>query len=417
MDPLSIAASVIALLQISEAVLGSCYRFVGKVKDAESDVDRVIRQVGHLSAILEDLGSVCEEGNSCSKGLEGLGGDNGSLARIEKCLDELKSRLAAAAGPLSFRRKLQWPLDSKKVREILDKITAEMPILELAIVGDSHAVTLDIRNAVEETKRRDERERILNWLRCADPTVKHVASRKLHQPGSNLWALEADAFKEWKTTPGQVLWLHGIPGAGKTIICSTIIHHVEEVCKAQPALRLAYYYFDFSDASAQNLSYLFRCLLWQLCSQDDLVAAPVLSLYTACDNGRKEVSDELLASTLFDVLDGDRQTFVILDALDECPLQERERLFELTLERTGPEASRSNFLFTSRKERNIEECMSELGEVVELHIMPIFTGDVTADIRLYVSHQLSTRRGTRDWANKELLKEVEDTIAEGARGM
>ena len=262
MDPLSITASVIALLTVSEAILSSCYRFVGKVKDAESEVDTVIRQVGSLTVILEDLSRACEEDEGTSKRLEALGGDAGSLARLGKCLDELRGRLAAAAGPMNFRRKLQWPLDSKKVRDILDKIKAEIPLIELAVVGDSHAMTADIRNAVNETERRKEREAILSWLCCIDPTAKHIAARKLHQPGSNTWALDADAFKEWKTTPGQALWLHGIPGAGKTIICSTIIDYIEgTICKGRPESRLAYYYFDFANQATQNLNSLLRCLL------------------------------------------------------------------------------------------------------------------------------------------------------------
>jgi len=59
----------------------------------------------------------------------------------------------------------------------------------------------------------------LNWLSCADPSVKHAASRELHQPGSNHWVLELDEFKGWKEHSGQVFWLHGIPGAGKTGMC------------------------------------------------------------------------------------------------------------------------------------------------------------------------------------------------------
>ncbi len=417
MDPLSISASVLGLLNISGAVLGSCYRFVGKVKDAESDVDRVIRQVGSLTTILEDLGRLCEEGKCTSKGLENLGGENGALARIEKCLAELKLRLAGAAGPMSFRRKLQWPLDSKKVREILDKVTAEVPLVQLALDGDNHAKTKGILDAVQETRTREEREAILNWLRCTDPTVKHVASRKLHQPGSNTWALDAEAFTEWKTTPGQVLWLHGIPGAGKTIICSTIIDHIEGICKAQPGARLAYYYFDFGDRSSQNLSHVLRCLLWQLSSQDDLVSAPVLDLYADCDNGRKQVSDERLASALSEVLQGGQQAFIILDALDECAPEERDGFFDVLLDHIGRGPAKANFLITSRKESDIEERMTEVQDVVKLHIIPIFTGDVTTDIRLYVATQLSTQRATRGWHDKALRKEVEDAIAERAQGM
>lgn len=417
MDPLSISVAVLGLLKVAGTVLNSCYRFVGKVKDAESDVDRVMRHVGSLTAILEDLGRVCEEGKCTSKGLEGLGGENGTLARIEKCLRELEVRLVGAAGPMSFRRKLQWPLDTKKVREILDRITAEVPLVQLALDGDNHAKTEQILDAVQKTRAREEREDILNWLRCTDPTVKHVASRKLHQPGSNTWALNAAAFTEWKTTPGQVLWLHGIPGAGKTIICSTIIDHVEEICKAQPGARLAYYYFDFGDQSSQNLGHVLRCLLWQLSSQDLFVSAPVLDLYAASDNGRKQVSDERLASTLSKVLQGIQQAFIILDALDECAEEERHHFFDLLLDHIGSGPAKANFLITSRKEPDIAERMGELREVVKLHAMPVLTGDVATDIRLYVATQLSTQRATRAWDNQALRKEVEDTIAERAQGM
>ena len=70
MDPLSVAASVIAVLQLSESVLSSCYRFVGKVNDATSDVDRILREVGYLTAIFNDLNSlVMEESSSSALGV------------------------------------------------------------------------------------------------------------------------------------------------------------------------------------------------------------------------------------------------------------------------------------------------------------------------------------------------------------
>jgi len=60
MDPVSSVASIIAVLQLSEAVLSSCYRFVGKVKDAASDIDRVIHQIGYLTTILQHLKNLAE---------------------------------------------------------------------------------------------------------------------------------------------------------------------------------------------------------------------------------------------------------------------------------------------------------------------------------------------------------------------
>ncbi len=38
------AASIITVLQLSEAVLGSCYRYASNVKEAAGDIDRVMYQ-------------------------------------------------------------------------------------------------------------------------------------------------------------------------------------------------------------------------------------------------------------------------------------------------------------------------------------------------------------------------------------
>lgn len=211
MDGVSAVASIIAVLQLSEAVLGACYRYVGKVKDAISDIDRVIHQLGYLTTILRDLKSL-----SCpsSTALSGLVGDNGPIAVCEKGLKELESKLPK--GPVGLRQKLQWPFESKKINDIMDRITAQVPILELALVGDNYGVTVAIQASLEDAKRREEREKVLNWLRCADPTVKHLASRRLHQPGSNRWVLDLKEFNEWRDNASQTLWMHGIPGAGKT---------------------------------------------------------------------------------------------------------------------------------------------------------------------------------------------------------
>lgn len=417
MDPLSVAASIVALLQLSECVLSSCYRFIGKVNDAASDVDRIIREVGHLTVILNDVNSlVSEDSRSSASRMNALAGDQGPLAMCVKCLEELKSKLSGAAGPMSFRHKLRWPFDSKKVDEILDKIQRQIQILELALLGDCVGMTNEIKSSLEHTKRREEREKVLNWLRCADPTVKHQASRRLYQPGSNHWVLESDSFNEWKQTPGQALWLHGIPGAGKTIICSTIIDHVEELCKSQPESRVAYYYFDFSDQSIQKLGSLLRCLIWQLCRHDEYLSNHPRSLYVSCDNGRQEPGDEALSSTLFAILNESQQSYIIIDALDECPLEGREQFHELVIRRIEGQPGSHNFLFTSRKELDIEQTMTELGQKIKLHNVPILTEDVNADVRLHVRHFIANSRTLKDWS-QELRAEIEDTIANGAQGM
>ena len=88
----------------------------------------------------------------------------------------------------------------------------------------------------------------------------------------------------------------------------------------------------------------------------------------------------------------------------------------MLLKHLGRASCKVNFLVTSRKQPDIEERMGEVPNS-KLHVMPIFTRDVTTDIRLYVAAQLATQRATRDWNDETLEREIEDTISEQAHGM
>jgi hypothetical protein len=163
-----------------------------------------------------------------------------------------------------------------------------------------------------------------------------------------------------------------------------------------------------------------RCLIRQLCEHDEYLPKAVWELYEACDNGRKQPSDEVLANTLFDLLiqEPTRRSFLIVDALDECPTESREHFFDLVLDRIEKHhnagSTSYNFLFTSREEHDIDKRMAELS--VKLHNVPIVTACVDEDVRLHVRQFISKHRAMRDWS-QQLKTEIEDTVAGEARGM
>ena len=197
------------------------------------------------------------------------------------------------------------------------------------------------------------------------------------------------------------------------VICSTIIDHVEQIRKTKQ-IRLAYYYFDFSNKDLQKLDTLLRCLIWQLCNHDEHLPPAARALWESCDGGRRQASVQVLADTLFGLLqDPSRQDYVVIDALDECPIESRELFYELFLDRISKQTGLFNFLFTSRKEPDIEQRMTELEK---LHNVPILTGDVDSDVRLHVGRSISSHRSMKAWS-KELKAEIEDAISGGAHGM
>ena len=86
---------------------------------------------------------------------------------------------------------------------------------------------------------------ILNWLKCNDPSINHESACNKREPTTGNWFLEGEIFHRMDGRKYASLWLHGIPGAGKTVLCSTVIEHVKTLCDNDD--RYAYFYFDFND--------------------------------------------------------------------------------------------------------------------------------------------------------------------------
>src|SRR5438270_580643 len=122
MDPLSVAASVIAVIQISNAVLLCCYRLRSQIKDADGEISQIITEVEDLSATLNELNEVLQSTGDSSN-LEDLsinenGGTPGrmtpcqsSLASCEVVLKEISQKLVPLSNP-GLKSKLRWPFES-----------------------------------------------------------------------------------------------------------------------------------------------------------------------------------------------------------------------------------------------------------------------------------------------------------------
>ena len=149
MDPLSITASVIAVLQATEAVISICCNYRSAAKGASWDVSRVLDQVRSLRSVLrtlEELADRVETGSSDVRlpALKLL--CNPKVGELAECLAEMKSlegRLALPtwAGPAGSKRSslvqaLSWPLNKGETEKTLQTIERYKATLNLAITAD-----------------------------------------------------------------------------------------------------------------------------------------------------------------------------------------------------------------------------------------------------------------------------------------
>lgn len=225
MDPLSLTASVIAVLQISGAVITALYEYRNGVKDASKDAARIIEELISLRNVLESLLRAVEREESTTESsrlptFQELLRPNGELERCRADLESISEKLDAdkkVSAWKSVKRSLVWPFKEKEIEKLLENVQRAKSTLNFALSVDQTVMTLEIHEGVESLTRGfaaialDRRKsEICEWLGAPDPYPNHAAARKKHQPLTGDWFLGGKHYDDWRSTPKSFLWLYGI---------------------------------------------------------------------------------------------------------------------------------------------------------------------------------------------------------------
>lgn len=252
----------------------------------------------------------------------------------------------------------------------------------------------------EETNRR-----ILRWLNAPDVRSNLSNALSKRQPGTGEWFITSAAFQTWIAIPG-LLWLSGIPGAGKTILSSTIIATL--LCRLEEfEAAVLFSFFDFQNASQQKSDALLRALLAQLAEQNKESFQCLRKLHDDCKSGGHQASSDALLTTLTAALTHFPRVFIVVDALDEC--SERQQMLKYL--KLLSEASNTHIIVLSRRERDIELALEDVATQIALT-----AANVDHDIALYVRHRMAESEDMRMWSSSDRGK-VQDKLISKADGM
>ena len=168
---------------------------------------------------------------------------------------------------------------------------------------------------------------------------------------------------------------------------------------------MAYFYFDFKDIDKQKLCNLLTSLLIQLSARSDSCCDILSRLYSAHDRGVRKPNDYAMISCLKEMLtfDAERPTYIIMDAIDECPLSSsvpspREEVIELVNELVGLRLPNLHICVTSRPELDIQAILESLTpHPVSLHDQ----SGQKQDIADYVSSFVHADRRMRRWRDED----------------
>ncbi|KAH6889059.1 hypothetical protein BKA70DRAFT_885720 [Coprinopsis sp. MPI-PUGE-AT-0042] len=208
-----------------------------------------------------------------------------------------------------------------------------------------------------------------------------------------------------KATAGTGMWLVKA-GAGKTLLASIVIQHLEALCKEiDTRICVCYVFFRYSDRSEVTVRSILEILVMQTHERHPDCQALIEQTYSQHLRERTEPTEAQLLALLRQLTDGMAITFYLLDALDEAPTK-----IQLAVVKTLASLDVKLFI-TSRPLKTVE------GNFPNAHTFNIIAQDT--DIDLHIEKGISENAELQRVLNAypSLRDEIISTIKGNCGGM
>ncbi|KAK5991494.1 Serine/threonine-protein phosphatase 6 regulatory ankyrin repeat subunit B [Cladobotryum mycophilum] len=353
MDGLSLAASVIAVIQLAGSCLKLARRWAGPSEFGSADLVTITNTLYEFNGVMKTFQTHMEIHEDDEARLSSLEHLKAALGRCKQGLDIVKDFMENSnligkyvIGP-RFDRKLKGAmkaLDGAKELFMLS-LHADQQVIILGVERYTRNLMEDFRDfradvatnlkrlhengdeVYKEVKRarreqdaREDHEQqraILDWLTPIDYAHRQADFIDRRQAGTGEWLLESTEYRGWIRTGKQTLFCSGIPGAGKTILAAIVIDNLIARYRQDPEVGVAYIYCDFRQRDDQKAVDLLKILLKQLSQRRSSVPDSARELYDNHIDNRTRPSFEEVLVSLQSVAALYSRVFIVIDALDE----------------------------------------------------------------------------------------------------
>jgi hypothetical protein len=134
MDPLSITASIVAVLQLTHAVIG----YLIDVKDAPRDRAQCALEASNLYNLLVTLRLRLEESSDelWYAEVRALDVENGPLDQYKHALEQLQKKITSGSGIKKIGNTLWWKFSKEEVTSILSRMERLKKLVQIALEMD-----------------------------------------------------------------------------------------------------------------------------------------------------------------------------------------------------------------------------------------------------------------------------------------
>ncbi|KAG6907582.1 hypothetical protein DXG01_008339 [Tephrocybe rancida] len=277
-------------------------------------------------------------------------------------------------------------------------------------------------------QRTAHQRQLKEWLNAPDYERDFREANNRRYEGTCKWIQSKEEFSSWVTsTTSPLLFVHGIPGAGKTVLSSWVISEPLWSNAGGDSLVL-YHFFNGFDTIKRTPASAIRSFIDQLFNYLRCTEHPLLLyLESTLDLASVQHSPHIDFVNLWDIFSAtvtafagtgnsaDPQIIIILDAMDECesPQTPILRILNLAHQNQG----KIKLFATGRKSAWTAVERSHSTSYPAPHVLEISYKDIQRDIRMFVQNIISSiprLRGQEHLRNR-LCQEIEDP--ENNRGM
>ncbi|KAF2825614.1 ankyrin [Ophiobolus disseminans] len=458
MDPFSVTAGIAGLLSLSIQTHQIITNYIKSGRNAPTEAKILVEKLTALTSVLERFKYFLEE----QKGTGNFTQSSVLCDTTTNCDENLRNLHTTLAKFISatrsdstgLRRFVTWPLTSDKHHQTISMIHRYMEVFNMSLSIDGwnllSKTAKEVQNLrsiqsgkltsildslqnltdslywyrpkvdfIHDTLMENQRLEMLEWIsNTVDPSRNFNQALRNRHRGTGEWLLRSAHIREWISSPG-LIWLHGIPGSGKTFLCSTVIEAVKAMCNQFPDRRLTYYYFDFQETEKQKTEPFIRSLLRQLVADEPTIPEFITKLFGTCRGRGQSPSLTELHAAFTRLLEGSRKdTYIILDALDEFPewttFAKRKEILGILKSLVDAQSPNVHILVTSRDIPEIREAF----DLMKHRPVRLQSTDMDLDIASYVRSCLADPMDRRlSGLSDDLKAEIEISVGQSAHGM
>lgn len=260
---------------------------------------------------------------------------------------------------------------------------------------------------------------LISWLgdtRFSNPETMHFDISENQEPDTCTWMVESRLWREWLQGDSvsvdgcrRFMWIHGLPGTGKTILASFLIDNLldklslDRFGPGKSAKGFSYYYCHQQHDRDEALPFL-RWVVRDLCRQ---LIPPMCQGEQSCEQPseqssrsipeqlrqmwqRKQLSIKSLMQCLEALVDRfhsqyNKRVYIIVDAIDESKAPRDKFLSILTTIGTAKNWANVSLLITSRQYQDIKESIENLPRIPLPTVALAFRPSLTQQSSLFAS--------------------------------